>query len=87
MGEKRVSWSAEVSAKSDNPDCKGSGEKVPMQPRRCNSEPWMVFQVTKRGDSVMGSEDVDDAGVVIFVEAIDAGVESPDDDRRESGRR
>lgn len=96
MGEKRVSWKAEVNAYDESPEESSCGSKVPMQPRRFRTPEFAdtVFQVTKRGDSVMDSlrcdvrrpipmgvkDSSDDVGVVLAVEGARDTEEVEDDE-------
>jgi hypothetical protein len=73
MGGKRVSSKAEVSAYEERPLERGSGSKVPMQPRSRRSEDRVtVFQVTKRGCSASFSlvllEDEEEEASVVELE-------------------
>lgn len=76
MGAKRVSERADVSAYEGSAVTSGSEEKVPMQPRRdfswCRDEDGeRVFQVTKRGDSVMVE------GLAVLSGVVEMGVKVP----------
>lgn len=55
IGEKRVSWKADMSAYSERAVESGRSEKLPIQPRRLYS--WeredFLFQVTNRGLSAI----------------------------------